>query len=134
MKILFVKKPDINNSKQSYCDYSIQERMYAERVKAYIVLEYSSSLEESVRNFVPPRGIQIFCMDGWNGSYHDAAYYGGRGIVIAAINKRAGFIGRLRHTANAVEELRSLYKRSEAKDAWLLGSMIHRGIVSREGD
>lgn len=134
MKIFFVKNPDVKNTKQSYSDYCIQERMYAERAKAYIILEYSSSLEESVRNFAPPKGIQIFCMDGWNCSYHDAAYYCGRGIIIAAMNKRAGFLGRLRHTANAVEDLRSLYRRSEAKDAWLLGSMIHRGIVSREGD
>lgn len=122
----------------SYNDYRIMVQIKGLGAKAYTVLPYTREAEAKISEISLPANIAIACLDGWDGSYHDAHYDSGKGIVVYVTSKRGGWMGKLRKATKMVMAAIANNKANPeilaAQDAWLLGSMIHRGIVSREGD
>jgi len=144
MKAIFISENCANELYNTdFGMYKIVISAFSEGAKAAIILPYTQKADVactdtfSLSQISLPKGVFVGVRDGWDGSYHEAHYDCGAGILVYVKSKRAGFLGRLRRAAKLIQAYIESYDDKTAleyKQAYILGSMQHKGIVSQEGD
>jgi len=121
----------------------LPSRVLGSGIKAAIVTDMSRDpslseermiLGDTCRNRQNRHGIGIMFDDGWNGSFHDPWFWPAHDrVIVVAYSRRAGWLGRLRKTAKAVNEY---WRTTGAAVILETGKTIaiRKGVYREEGD
>lgn len=124
MKIVFSK-----NFEKVWATPGISVHVASQRWPAFIFLPCG---EHTKFMYIQRKGIVVHHETGWNGSYHDPQKTGSyTGVYICAINKKAGWLGRMRKTA---AEIKESFVVEAAEEQIGKTIAIRKGVWREEGD